>query len=291
MSLRYWPPGYWGRAKGVTALPLADFPPAAGHSGLILGASNVGPAPGIQLVSNGTLWRPVNGSAVLATRSANPVTVQTTAGLVAETLGPFPGGLVRADMRLELDLLWTATAVSGGTRFANLRIGNSTPANNFAWDSMTTNNGTYLVGRTNGIVGVVSNTPATHNGAMGSGGSSFTTGITNQTNPTVDFSQPWIAEIHFQSASETAITITGATWSANVATITATAHTLAVGDKTIIGSVNPSGYNGTVIVTTVPNANTFTYALTTDPGAYVSGGTSTRISNVVSKSYVLTLFG
>ena len=291
MSLRYWPPGYWGRADGVTALPLADFPPAAGNSGLILGASNVGPAPGIQLVSNGTIWRPVNGSAVLAMRSANPVTVQNTAGLVAETLGPFPGGLVRADMRIELDLLWTATAVSGGTRFANLRIGNSAPANNFAWNSMTTNNGTYLVGRTSGIVGVVSNTSATHNGAIGSGGGSFLTGSGNQTNPTVDFSQPWIAEIHFQSATETAKTITGTTWASQVATANCTGHTLAVGDKTTIADVNPSGYNGQVIVTGVPDANTFTYALATDPGSAGTGGTSSRISNVVSRSYVLTLFG
>ena len=92
-------------------------------------------------------------------------------------------------------------------------------------------------------------------------------------------------------SNETAITITGATWAAGVATIPATAHTLAAGDKTTIAGVNPSGYNGVVIVTTAPDANTFTYALASDPGTYVSGGTSARISNMVFQSYVLTLFG
>jgi hypothetical protein len=96
-----------------------------------------------------------------------------------------------------------------------------------------------------------------------------------------------------QSCAETAVNITAASWAAGVATYGATAHTLAVGDKTVIAGITPSGYNIAAggIVTTVPDANTFTIAMASDPGAYTSGGTSSRISNVISRSYVLELIG
>ena len=113
----------------------------------------------------------------------------------------------------------------------------------------------------------------------------------NSQNNTVDFSAPWTTQINGSSVNENAITITGATWSAGVATYTATAHTLAVGDKTTIASVTPSGYNQVGIVTEVPNANSFKMALGADPGAYTSGGTSSRISNLRILSYVMELWG
>jgi hypothetical protein len=108
---------------------------------------------------------------------------------------------------------------------------------------------------------------------------------------TVDFSQPWSIGLSGASANETAVNITGASWAAGEATYNATAHTLAVGDKTTVAGITPSGYNQVGIVTAVPNANSFKMALASDPGAYTSGGTSSRISNVISQSYTLTLEG
>ena len=57
--------------------------------------------------------------------------------------------------------------------------------------------------------------------------------------------------------------------------------------------VTPSGYNipAGAIVLSVPTTTQFTVALAADPGAYTSGGTSSRISNVISQSYVLELVG
>jgi hypothetical protein len=109
--------------------------------------------------------------------------------------------------------------------------------------------------------------------------------------PVVDFSNPWELNITGQSCNETAINITAASWAAGVATFNATAHTLAVGDKTTIAGVNPAGYNGVVVVTSVADANTFTAEIAADPGVYVSGGTSSRISNVTLQSYILEVIG
>ena len=110
--------------------------------------------------------------------------------------------------------------------------------------------------------------------------------------PLVDFSAPWEIAVVMQSAAETAVTITGATWSGGVATYTTSAaHTLAVGDKDVISGITPSGYNGTLIVSAVGSSTTFSVPMAADPGAYTSGGQSSRISNMISQSYVLELVG
>jgi hypothetical protein len=107
-----------------------------------------------------------------------------------------------------------------------------------------------------------------------------------------DFSQPWEVGLWFQSAAETAVTITGASWSAGVATYTTSAnHTLAVGDKDVISGITPSGYNGTFIVSAVGSPTTFSVPLAANPGTYTSGGSSSRISNARSDSYCLELWG
>ena len=110
---------------------------------------------------------------------------------------------------------------------------------------------------------------------------------------TVNFSLPWYIDIQMASAAETAVNIASATWAAGVATFnTSAVHTLVTGDKTVIASVSPSGWNiaAGAIVTQI-DADTFTVPMAADPGAYVSGGTSSRISNMISQSYVLTLKG
>ena len=108
----------------------------------------------------------------------------------------------------------------------------------------------------------------------------------------MDFSTTWSADLFFTSAAETAVNISSATWAGGIATFnTSAAHTLAVGDKTVTAGVTPSGYNGTFIVASVPTTTQFTVAMAANPGAYTSGGTSSRISNMISQSYVLELVG
>jgi hypothetical protein len=72
---------------------------------------------------------------------------------------------------------------------------------------------------------------------------------------------------------------------------TSAVHTLAVGDKTTIAGVSLAGYNGVVIVTSVPTTTQFTVAMPANPGGSGTGGTSSRISNMISQSYVLELVG
>jgi RHS repeat-associated protein len=55
------------------------------------------------------------------------------------------------------------------------------------------------------------------------------------------------------------------------ATATSTSHGLSPGDTIVVSGASPSQYNGTSIVASVPNANTFTYTMTSDPGASASG--------------------
>lgn len=276
--------------SGTPALSFASLPDPATVPGQVRIASDVGPAPGIELISNGTIWRPRGGSQVLAMRSINPVTVQDLAGAVAETIGPFPGGLVRAGMRLVLDYVVDFSSNVSTNRVGGIRIGDGATRN--AWISPALGgSGSTLVYRGSKLLQILSDTSAAHYGAITTQ-QSFASGAF--LTPTVDFSLDWSADIFLTSAAETPVAITAATWVGGVATYnTSAAHTLAVGDKTVIAGVTPSGYNvaAGAIVLSVPTTTSFTVAIASDPGAYTSGGTSSRISNMVSQSYVLSLIG
>ena len=68
-------------------------------------------------------------------------------------------------------------------------------------------------------------------------------------------------------------------WTSNVVTLTTGAvHGLSVGDSVNISGITPSGYNGQYTVVSVPTTTTLTYALTTDPGTYLSDGTLSLIN-------------
>jgi hypothetical protein len=72
-------------------------------------------------------------------------------------------------------------------------------------------------------------------------------------------------------------TISGVTWSAGVATYTATAHGYSTGNKVRISGITPSGYNGDKVIT-VTGANTFTAPVLINPGAYSAGGVANLLS-------------
>ena len=288
-----------GTASGLTsgnvtyAFPsvvFASLPAASSATNQVYRISDVGPAPGILLISDGTIWRPLGGRQVLAMRVLNPVTVQSLSYVYAETLGPFPGGLVRAGMRLEMPFRISHGGISSATRNIYTNIGNTTSGTPFSYTA-TAASGYSISSHLLPILDVLSDSSVAHRG--GTNNPAYGTNFTGLYTPTVDFSQAWYANIQVQGIAETAVNITAASWAAGVATYTATAHTLAVGDKTVIAGITPSGYNIAAggIVTTVPDANTFTIAMAADPGAYTSGGTSSRISNMISQSYVLELIG
>jgi receptor-binding and translocation channel-forming TcA subunit of Tc toxin/ABC toxin-like protein/neuraminidase-like protein/virulence plasmid A protein len=76
-------------------------------------------------------------------------------------------------------------------------------------------------------------------------------------------------------------TITGATWATGTATYTSAAHGYVVGDVVKIASITPSGYNVAAGLVTAATTSTFGVAVTSDPGAYTSGGTSQRFEEEV----------
>ena len=90
--------------------------------------------------------------------------------------------------------------------------------------------------------------------------------------------------------SESARTITNHTWTAGVVTVTAASHGYAVGDLVTISGVTPAGYNGVVEVTSVPTVNTFTYALSSNPGTVTVQGTAkygTNLSGIATGSKIV----
>jgi hypothetical protein len=244
--------------------------------------------------SNGTIWKPLNGRAVLANYNTPDLTVQSTSDTILATLS-FPGGLITSGMRLLLDLKYNTPGIGTAGRFVRARIGASGSSMIGVLATQVTNgysnvSGAFIANRTLNYLLVKSSTSAAHVGTPNSSIGVFTN-VASEYNPTIDFSADWDLQLTGQSCNETAINITAASWAAGVATFTATAHTLAVGNKTTIAGVNPAGYNGVVVVTSVADANTFTAEIAADPGVYVSGGTSSRISNVTLQSYILEVIG
>ena len=294
---------YWDQSFGNTpAVAFSNIPPAAGNGGKVLRVSGAGIGRDIWLESNGTIWRPLNGSAVLYARNLNPITIQNLTEQTAETLGPFPGGLVRAGMRVEINTDFDAGGLGTGSRVIRHYIGaagGSTQLIGYFWNSFSA---TEAHGEMKSFTEALADTNSKHragpsnasggglalaNGYFIRGGGGFV-----RLFPTVDFSQPWELRVSMQSAAETAVTITGATWVGGVATFTTSAeHTLAVGDKTTVALVTPTDWNDTYIVTAVPDSTHFSVAKPVEPAAYTSGGNSSRISNMILNAVTVTLRG
>jgi hypothetical protein len=75
------------------------------------------------------------------------------------------------------------------------------------------------------------------------------------------------------TTASTSITVTGASWSSGVATLTfSTSFPFQPGSTVVVSGVDPSGYNGTYVLT-AGGSGSISYAKASDPGAYVSGGT------------------
>lgn len=108
---------------------------------------------------------------------------------------------------------------------------------------------------------------------------------------------PWkftTAPVNVAIPAPTSI-ITGTSWSAGVATFKSTAHGLIVGQAVailnVVSSSTTYSYNGSFIVATAADANTFTVAMVNDPGTWTSGGTATGsvIAPVSDMLYPLNL--
>lgn len=75
------------------------------------------------------------------------------------------------------------------------------------------------------------------------------------------------------TTASTSIAVTGASWSGGVATLTfSTSFPFQPRATVVVSGVSPSGYNGTHVLT-AGGSGSISYAIASDPGAYVSGGT------------------
>jgi hypothetical protein len=222
---------------------------------------------------------------VLAQRNVNPVTRQDTSLGLIETIGTFPAGLVRAGMSLSNEIWVDHSGISSSNRIAIWRVGNNETSQINIGSS-----GTDLNTRIMGRLLAANDGAGPHKSVRGLISTYPNAG--NSQNNTVDFSADWTTQINGQSANETAITITGASWIAGQAGyFTSAAHGYAIGDKVTVAGITPTGYNGTFIIVDVQDSTTIVVDMPVDPGAWVSGGTSSRISNLRILSYVMELWG
>ena len=80
-------------------------------------------------------------------------------------------------------------------------------------------------------------------------------------------------DVSESAATGNPFSITGATWSANTATITVANHGFQIGDEINVVGMTPTGYNTTGSTIVSVATNSITYAVTSDPGAFSAGGT------------------
>jgi hypothetical protein len=278
---------------GFPLVPFASLPAASTVEGQVRRLTEF---PHVSLIALGGIWRPFGGRQVLAQRRTR-LTYQNLSLGIIETLGPFPGGLIKSGMGLEADALWSAPAVGTGNRRGQIAIANAPASSGTIYNAI--NAFDYGVNSLTGGLRYMSQFNAANDTSgphptgliynISFGADSTFNGIYGLT---IDVSQPCYITIVGQSCAETAVNIATATWVGGVATYnTSAVHTLAVGDKTTIAGVDLAGYNGVVVVASVVDTDTFTVAMASDPGGSGTGGTSSRISNMVSQSYVLELVG
>ena len=80
-------------------------------------------------------------------------------------------------------------------------------------------------------------------------------------------------DVSESAASGNAFTITGASWSANTATILVANHGFQIGDEINVVGMTPTGYNTTGSTIVATTSGSITYAVASDPGAFSAGGT------------------
>ena len=296
---RKWRGQRGGAQYAAPLLPFASFPAAITVEGQIRRPAEL---PHVSLIALGGIWRPLGGRQVLQSRYTNPITVQSSAASQrSETIGPFPGGLVRANMELRLHWRFQAPTIGTSTRRLRPSIGAVGHALStlveFAHFASNTSSLTYS-GWMDVYLSVLADgsanhaAPAPHSlGGLGVLSNGHASSASSGLSPTADFSQPWEIGLWGLSANETATNITSVSWSGGVATFVNPSHTLDTGDKTTVAGVSNTAYNGVYTGITRIDADTWRGTLVADPGGAGTGGTSSRISNVISRSYSLTLEG
>jgi hypothetical protein len=251
----------------------------------------------IELRSDGSVWRPNNGRVVLHHNGPTPsITVQSLTEAIAQTVGPFPGGLVRAGMKLYVTTRFAVPGIGTGGRLVKAYASPIGVFSTSAWFgrvssavSNAVNSGHYL-----GHLLAGSDTTSGHKTTSLSAVTGYYQNATEDGNgpsQNVNFANDWEFKMSGASCAETAQTGVTATWSGGVATFAKTAHGYAVGDKIVTTTFDLTGYNGTLIVASIPTADAWTAAIATDPGGAGSGGTSSRTSNVRFDDFSLELIG
>lgn len=94
-------------APGMISCTWGLIPPASSATGEIVYVSNIG-VNGSYWLSNGSVWRPVNGEVTLAQSGASVSLTGTTTQTVLATY-TLPGGLMTTYSQIEITCLWSHT--------------------------------------------------------------------------------------------------------------------------------------------------------------------------------------
>jgi photosystem II stability/assembly factor-like uncharacterized protein len=92
--------------------------------------------------------------------------------------------------------------------------------------------------------------------------------------PDVSADADTTSDVLYYAPSNTAITVTGASYASGTAMLTFPSRAVpTVGLTVAVLGMNPTGYNGQYVIT-ASSATSLSYALASDPGPFVSGGTA-----------------
>lgn len=96
-----------------------------------------------------------------------------------------------------------------------------------------------------------------------------------------------------QDLPGTVYTVTAGSWTTGTATLTIGSHNLKVNQLVVVASVTPSGYNngGVEVALTGVTGTQISYALASNPGAWVSGGTVTAWGTPAAGMIAVTAAG
>lgn len=113
-----------GLVGNVLTSTWAGLPPASQNTGRIYRVTDVGSG-GIEVVSNGTAWRPRNGWTVLSQSSVQGAPITGSTSAMDAALWNIPGGLIGANGKLMLFVQATCNGDNANTKYLQLFL-NST---------------------------------------------------------------------------------------------------------------------------------------------------------------------
>ncbi len=140
--------GTWASPGGISNYTWAGKPSAASNSGVLIRITDVGPASSGSLwISNGTLWRPMNGRVILSESTTIPAFTTTNTNETAWSYLIPPGLLTDRDI-LKIKIWAGKASVTATTCTMKVRFGTNGSGGTIGSDTLAFTDGGAMSGTT-----------------------------------------------------------------------------------------------------------------------------------------------